>query len=131
MTEKKTAPCGLCCGECNLYLAGWDPEAARALVEWFRSRGWIGPDEGAEAVMKRAPLCTGCRATEGVRFCGECTLRTCCENRGLNDCGECADFPCKAYREWADGLPHHEKAMTFLMEKREISTTAASGEKRG
>lgn len=62
MEKSKSAACGIDCNECGQYkiTMEYDMKAAESLVEWFRSRGWIGENEGAEAIMKKAPLCRGC-----------------------------------------------------------------------
>lgn len=114
----KLAACGLDCNTCNLYRATFDMEAAAALTEWFRSRGWIGADEGAEAIRRMTPLCLGCWTQTGPCWCGECRLRACCEDHARADCGECADFPCAAYRAWTVGQSHHQAAMEFLQKRR-------------
>lgn len=117
MNRLKMAACGIDCNECGQYKVTLqhDMKAAESLVEWFRSRGWIGKDEGAEAVMKKAPLCNGCWDKTGVVFCSSNCLHQCCEERKLNHCGECGDFPCKKYLEWVGNLEHHEKAMEHLL----------------
>lgn len=109
------AACGIDCNACNLYRAAWDDAAAEAPVEWFRFRGWIGGNDGAETVRRRTPLCMGCWTEGDDRFCGKCSLFDCCDARGLDHCGECGEFPCAQYREWIDGLSHHEAAMELLM----------------
>ncbi len=111
----KTAACGINCNECDLYKAEHDMKAAEALVDWFKGRGWIKPDEGAEAVMKMAPLCKGCWGECDVHWSGDCDLRLCCEQKELYSCGDCDDFPCENYKEWANEDNHHKKAMEYLL----------------
>ena len=118
MAIKHPAPCGLDCSGCNLYNAEEDLSAAAALVDWFRARGWIGPQDGAEAVQSKAPFCMGCRAKQGPCWCGDCALRACCAGRGHADCGDCPDFPCGQYREWTVDTPHHQAAMELLLTRR-------------
>ena len=115
MAEMKRAACGLDCNSCNLYLAAHDPLAAAALMDWFRARGWIGENEGTEAVQRQAPFCMGCWDETAKRWCGDCNLRGCCEEKCHPHCGECANFPCKSYREWTVGQAHHQAAMEYLM----------------
>ena len=117
MDKHKLAACGIDCNECGQYKVTLyqDREAAEDLVPWFRQMGWIGKNEGAEAVLKKAPLCNGCWAKTGVVFCGCPGIRTCCQERQINHCGECDVFPCKKYIKWVDGLEHHEKAMEHLL----------------
>lgn len=123
MDKLKLAACGVDCSVCGQYkvTTEHDMKAAESLVGWFRSRGWIGKDENAETVMKKAPLCRGCWDKtaavfwEGSGSCGSCGLRECCEEKHINHCGECGVFPCKHYIEWIDNLEHHKKAMEYLM----------------
>ena len=122
MKENRPAPCGLDCAGCSLFNAGHDRMAAAALVEWFRARGWIGPQDGPEAVQRKTPLCMGCHAETGPCWCGDCTLRACCDEKGLRDCGDCVDFPCGLYRAWTVDTPHHQAAMERLLRRREEET---------
>lgn len=117
MNKLKMAACGIDCNECGTYNKEHDINAAELLVEWYRTRGWIGEDEGVEAVQKNPPFCKGCWGdkSEIAAFCVDCYIRACCEENGINHCGECGDFPCKKYKEWANGLDHHEKAMELLV----------------
>lgn len=115
MNAMKIAACGIDCNECNLYKAEHDMKAAESLVEWFRNRGWIEKNENAEAVMKKAPFCKGCWDKTDVRWCTDCDLLICCNERKLNHCGECIDFPCEQYKEWANNVEHHEKAKEYLL----------------
>lgn len=117
MNKSLLAPCGLDCAACNLYQAAHNLQAAEALVDWFRSRGWIRQDEGAEAVQQKAPFCKGCRTKEEPCWCGDCFMRDCCEEKKYADCGACPYFPCARYLEWTVDTPHHQAAMKHLMER--------------
>ena len=125
MDKLRLAACGIDCNECGQYkvTSEHDLKEAEDLVYWFRSMGWIGQDEDAEAVMKKAPLCKGCWNITNDCFwkCGGgCGLRICCEERQINHCGECGDFPCEDYMKFGDdGLSHHKKAMERLLSLRE------------
>lgn len=85
----KIAACGIDCNECGQYevTVGHDMEAAESLVEWFKSREWIGENEGAEAVMKKTPLCKGCWNITDDCFwkygCGggNCDILKCCSEK--------------------------------------------------
>ena len=100
-----------------------DVKAAERLVEWYRDSGRIGKDEGAEAVLKKNPICTGCWNTvkDNCYFkcgCGSRDFRVCCAEMQINHCGECSDFPCEHYREWVSWGEHHKKAMERLISLR-------------
>ena len=119
MEKHKLAACGIDCNECGQYKVTMfgDRNAAEDLVPWFRAMGWIGGDEGADAVIKRAPLCKGCWSD--FVFCGNDNhcFNACCKDKKVNNCGECAEFPCQKCKDFSsDGLEHHKKAMEYLAE---------------
>ena len=122
MEKLRMAACGIDCSECNMYKVTMeqDIKAAESLVEWFKSRGWIGENEGAEAIMQKNPLCTGCWNITDDCFwkcgCYNIDFRVCCNERQINHCGECSDFPCEHYAAFAVG---HDKAMEHLLSLRE------------
>lgn len=122
MKRLKLAACGLHCTECSSYKVTMehDREAAEELVGWYRSMGWIGKNEDAEAVMRKIPLCKGCwNTTEDCFFKSGChpgrDFRICCTEKQLDHCGE---FPCDAYKEFVGNLDHHKKAMEYLLSLR-------------
>ena len=122
MNKLKLAACGIDCNECGSYKVTieHDMKAAEGLVEWYKNMGWIEENEGAEAVMKKNPLCKGCWNTrkDDCFFkcpCGSHDFRICCTEKQINHCGECGDFPCENYKKFGeDGLEHHKKAMEKL-----------------
>jgi len=121
MNKLKMAACGIDCSECDSYkvTVEQDLKAAETLVEWYRSQSWIGENEGAEAVLKKVPLCKGCwNVTDDCFFkcgCGNIDFRICCKDRQINHCGECNDFPCEQYKKWVDWHESHKKAMERLI----------------
>jgi hypothetical protein len=123
MEKHKLSACGINCNECGSYKVTMeqDLKAAEGLVWWYRSMGWIGEHAGAEAVIRKNPLCTGCWNTmkDDCFFnctCGNHDFRICCTEKQINHCGECSDFPCEDYLEFGeDGLAHHKKAMEYLL----------------
>jgi len=121
MKKLKLAACGIDCNECGSYkvTATKDLEAAEALVDWYRSMGWIGESEGAEAVISKNPLCKGCwDSTDDCFFkCGggNCDFRVCCKERQINHCGECSDFPCERYNKFASANEFYQKAKERLI----------------
>lgn len=114
------AACGVDCRECASYKVTVDNDikAAEELVEWYRAQGWIGKDEGAEAVVAKNPLCKGCWNSDDTCFfkcgCNVIDFRECCNEKKIEHCGECMDFPCKYYEEWASWAGTHEKARERL-----------------
>lgn len=136
MNKLKMAACGIDCAECGSYkvTAEHDIKAAEELVEWYKNMGWIGENEGAEAVMKKNPLCKGCWNTTDDCFfrcgrSGECNLRTCCIERKINHCGECIIFPCEVYKKFAEGHENHKKAMEHLLSIRKVCEEISKREK--
>ena len=63
MSELRMAACGIDCSQCGQYkvTVNQDLNAAQGLVGWYKSMGWIAENEGAGAIMAKAPLCRGCR----------------------------------------------------------------------
>ena len=122
MDKLKMAACGIDCNECGSYKVTMeqDLKAAEQIVPWYKSQGWIGENDGAEAVIKLNPLCKGCWNTTNDCFfkCGchpSRDFRICCSEKKINHCGECNDFPCADYMEFVGNLEHHKKAMEFLL----------------
>lgn len=123
------AACGIDCNECGSYKVTMkhDMKAAEGLADWYRAQGWIGIDEGAEAVIKKNPLCKGCwNATDDCFFKCGChysrDFRICCTEKQINHCGECCDFPCEQYIEFVGDLEHHKNAMKYLLSLKSKST---------
>ena len=120
MEKLKLAACGLDCNECASYKVKMeqDVKSAEAMLPWFRSQGLIGENEGAEAVVRKAPFCTGCWNIADDCFwvgCNKCNLRICCTEKQINHCGECCEFPCKPYKKFAAGGGTYKKAMKRLL----------------
>ncbi len=44
--------------------------------------------------------CKGCVAIKNP-FWGECPVKKCCEDKGLENCGQCNNFPCKLLNSFA------------------------------
>ena len=120
----RMAACGIDCSQCGSYKVTMEGtlEAAERLVDWYRSSGRIGPDEGAEAVLAKNPICKGCwDVTEDCFFkCGCCNrdFRVCCNQKQIIHCGECDEFPCDDYTKWLGWGDHHKKAMEHLLSLR-------------
>jgi len=127
LDKLRLAACGIDCTECGSYKVTieHDMKSAEGLVEWYRNMGWIAQNEGAEAVMKKSPLCKGCWNTTDECFfkCGchpSRDFRICCTEKHINHCGECDDFPCEPYIEFVGDLEHHKKAMEYLLSLKQV-----------
>jgi hypothetical protein len=125
MSELRLAACGIDCSKCAQYkiTVERDFKEAETLVDWFKSQGWIGADDGVEAVLEKSPLCKGCWNITNDCFwkcgCGSLDFRVCCNEKNIEHCGECADFPCEHYKVWMSWHEIHEKAMQHLLSLRE------------
>jgi hypothetical protein len=108
--HRMTAPCGLPCFACGLYLAN-SHDRLREIVSEI-----LGiPSEKA--------VCKGCRNEEGK--CGhlpmECRLYPCAAERGVEFCHQCLDFPCDylhPYADRADEVWHNTKVFNLCLMKK-------------
>jgi len=104
MMAAAAAPCGIACGECELFKAKDDP----ALLEALTAKG-----------LKRESLpCPGCRPAKGncPVIAGACETYLCIEKRGFEFCYECPGFPCEKLNpasHRADILPHNLKVFNL------------------
>ena len=104
-----TAPCGLPCFECYLYLAQFDEEMAETIA-------------GVLGLSKEDTKCKGCRAEDGQ--CGhlamECRVYKCIQKTGLQTCAECRDFPCDYLHPYSDQAmkPHNTKVFNLCRIKK-------------
>jgi predicted RNA-binding Zn-ribbon protein involved in translation (DUF1610 family) len=82
------APCGLYCGVCSIYIAHRDNN------QKFKDRLMKIYKSFVKTVDDIA--CTGC-LSEGVVFpvCSACSIKKCCNIKGVEGCYQCEDFPCK------------------------------------
>ena len=77
------APCGLYCGVCGVLMAHRDNNVK------FKER--------LSTVYGCAPediRCEGCMSDTRFKFCEQCPIRTCAQEKSYEGCYQCADFPC-------------------------------------
>ena len=108
--EEMTAPCGLACFNCIVYLANKNQK----LREMVSKKTGIPIEEA---------VCKGCRGENGK--CPilpiECRVFPCTENRGIKFCFECSDFPCDYLHPYADKaseVPHNTKVFNLCLIKK-------------
>ncbi len=108
--REMTAPCGLDCFNCPVFLAN-DNEKIRAMVS-----------EKMGIPLEQA-VCKGCRGEKGK--CAiipmPCHVYSCAEEKGLEFCADCADFPCDHLHPYADkaaNLPHNTKVFNLCLIKK-------------
>ncbi|AFM26995.1 DUF3795 domain-containing protein [Desulfomonile tiedjei] len=106
---RMTAPCGLPCFACYLYLANEDPDM-RALV----SKELGIPPEKA--------VCKGCRDEGGKcsHLPMNCRVYPCADRRGISFCCDCPEFPCDFLQPYADNakLWHNTKVFNLCLIKK-------------
>jgi hypothetical protein len=110
--KRMTAPCGLDCFNCLMYLAN-DNEELRARI----SKNMGIPFERA--------VCQGCRGEGGrpdfMNWSEPCNVYRCITRRGLDFCSECSDFPCDHLHPYADRaseVPHNTKVFNLCLIKK-------------
>jgi len=107
--EYMTAPCGLPCFECYLYLAQFDEEMAEMIA-------------GVLGLSKDDIKCRGCRAEDGqcAHLAMECRVYKCIEKTDMKTCAECDDFPCEYLHPYSDQAmkPHNTKVFNLCRIKK-------------
>ena len=110
--QQMTAPCGLDCFNCPVYLACED--------EGLRTR--ISQNMG---VPVEQASCRGCRNERGtIPFLGmsePCSVYKCTKEKGIDFCCDCSDFPCDHLHPYADKaslLPHNTKVFNLCLIKK-------------
>jgi len=113
--------CGLDCGTCEIRLAPHDAQAAQAVTEWFRSEGWLKPDEGMAQVLERGMVCCGCLGDRSAHWSADCWILACCvDGRGHANCSECPEFACERLEAWAVRNDGYRAALARLREPRGV-----------
>jgi hypothetical protein len=108
--EQMTAPCGLACFNCVVYLANENQEIRAAVAQ---QTGLPAEKVG----------CKGCREVKGKCpvLPGECHVYPCAEQHGVKFCCDCSDFPCDFLHPYADQaaqLPHNTKVFNLCLIKK-------------
>jgi len=107
-----TAPCGIDCFNCPVYLAN-ENEGLRSVIA---KRFNIPPEEA---------VCQGCRSENGtIAFLGmtePCNVYKCIGPKDIDFCGDCGDFPCDhlhPYADLASERPHNTKVFNLCLIKK-------------
>lgn len=108
--KQMTAPCGLDCFNCVVYLANENQEM----------RTMVSKKMGIP--LERA-ACKGCRSERGE--CPvipmPCKVYPCAEKKGVEFCCDCRDFPCDYLHPYADQAairPHNTKVFNLCLIKK-------------
>lgn len=111
-----TAPCGLDCFNCPLYLANDNEELRKQLQAGALTAGHGLPDEGS--------VCKGCRRENGNcaprRALGlePCKVLKCISSKDIESCADCSDFPCDnlhPYAEFSSTFEHNVKVFNLAL----------------
>lgn len=107
-----TAPCGLDCFNCPVYLANENQKLRAVIAERF-------------GIPEKEAVCQGCRNEGGtIAFLGmtePCNVYRCIEKKGLRFCCDCDDFPCDHLHPYADQAsqkPHNTKVFNLCLIKK-------------
>jgi len=107
-----TAPCGLDCFNCPMYLANENGKLRNTIAE----RLHIPPEKA---------VCAGCRNEKGVisflDMTEPCPTYVCSQNRGNTFCCDCSEFPCDHLHPYADKasqFPHNTKVFNLCLIKK-------------
>ncbi len=107
-----TAPCGLDCFNCSMYLANENEELRAAIAK-------------KQGLLIEEASCKGCRNEGGtIAFLGmtePCNVYKCIERKGIKLCSECTDFPCDhlhPYADMASRVPHNTKVFNLCLIKK-------------
>ena len=107
-----TAPCGIDCFNCTVYLAMTNEKLKAAVAEYLNV-----PIEQA--------VCKGCRGEKGAPavegLTGKCDGYKCTEKKGISFCYDCSDFPCDHLHPYADQAavrPHNTKVFNLGLIKK-------------
>jgi len=107
-----TAPCGLDCFNCPMYLAN-ENEKLRNIIA-----------ERLNITLEKA-VCGGCRNENGtiafLNMTEPCSVYKCGENKGIHFCYDCSEFPCDHLHPYADKaseFPHNTKIFNLCLIKK-------------
>jgi len=107
-----TAPCGLDCFNCPVYLARENERLREAIAK------------SMDIPFEQA-VCRGCRDEKGtIAFLGmtePCNVYKCIEKKDISFCCDCSDFPCDHLHPYADKAserPHNTKVFNLGLIKK-------------
>jgi hypothetical protein len=105
------ACCGLNCEECPTFRATIaDDDAVRKKVaeKWSQFFG--------QTLAAKDINCDGCLSGSERMFkhCRQCTMRSCCQEKGFDTCAECNDYPCPTLNGFFTMMPAAQKGMDAI-----------------
>ncbi|MHC1694027.1 MAG: DUF3795 domain-containing protein [Eubacteriales bacterium] len=106
--------CVLDCMKCDIFLLPTDKEVQAKLIPWFRSKSWLGENEGIEEIIQRKMYCKGCNDKD-VWWSDNCEKAKCCkQEKEITNCSYCSNGPCNVYQEWAKQGGKYEEAFKLM-----------------
>ncbi len=109
---KMTAPCGLDCFNCPMYLASENKELRAEISKKY-------------GLPIKLAACKGCRNSGGqIDFLGmtqPCNVYKCITKKGIDFCSDCKNFPCDHLHPYADKaseVPHNTKVFNLCLIKK-------------
>jgi hypothetical protein len=104
-----TAPCGLPCFECFLYLAKENEEMRHLVAQEL-------------GLPLEQAACPGCRNLNGkpLHLPMACRVYPCSQEKGVDVCSDCSDFPCDFLHPYADNAKmwHNTKVFNLCLIKK-------------
>ncbi len=123
-----SAPCGLYCGACTMYLAGRRND--RALLEQIAQ---VLTERLGQSVTADDLACDGCMAGGDLAvMCKDCDIRSCAISKEIVDCADCEKFACQVLLDFTnDGLPHHAEAISNAQSRKSKGTSKWARQEEG
>lgn len=110
--KQMTAPCGLDCFNCPMYLAKENEEMRNAIAKNIG----VSPEQA---------ICNGCRNENGtiafLNMTEPCNVYKCIKEKDISFCCDCPDFPCDHLHPYADKasqVPHNTKVFNLCLIKK-------------
>jgi hypothetical protein len=121
--------CGDYCRTCHWYTDAIRKPAAQLMdlvKSHFEVAGWINYKGGnSQETIKGLEILSKCTCAfncKGGGGWGDCPVRKCCSEKGVDFCYECTEFPCEL--NWGDKSKHanifNAKKMKRLQEMKEM-----------
>ena len=108
--SKMISGCGLVCTECPAYQATQTKDQAKAQATAEQWAKMFQTEVTIDDVW-----CDGCLvAGRKCTHCGECEIRACVVERGLENCAQCSDYACDKLSAFFKMVPHAEKTLERL-----------------
>lgn len=100
--ERMIAYCGLCCTDCEAFIATQkddDAEREKLAQKWSKE---YGSDIKSDDIN-----CDGCLPDEGrhISYCAVCKIRKCVKQKGIDNCAYCDDYSCETLNEFLKIAP--------------------------